>query len=165
MRRLKYTLSRAPLNQIYLAYVRPILEYSSIVWDGCITQDLNSLEKLQHEAARVVTGRTCSVSLEKLYKECGWAPLSERRQFQKLCFMYKCNYSIVPDYISDLIPPLAGELSNYPLRNANAFTTPRTRTETFRKSCIPSSVALRNSLDSSVRDIDSFIRFKNLIIS
>ena len=66
MRRLKFTLSRAALNQIYLAYVRPILEYSSIVWDGCTTQDLNSLEKLQHEAARVVTGLTRSVSLEKL---------------------------------------------------------------------------------------------------
>ena len=163
MRRLKFTLSRVALNQIYLAYVRPILEYSSIVWDGCTTQDLNSLEKLQHEAARVVTGLTRSVSLEKLYKECGWAPLSERRQFQKLCFMYKCNYNIVPDYISDLIPPLVGEVSNYPLRNANDFTTPRTRTETFRKSCIPSSVALWNSLDSSVRDIDSFKRFKNTL--
>ena len=100
----------------------------------CTTQDLNSLEKLQNEAARLATGLTRSVSLEKLYKECAWAPLSERRQFQKLCFMYKCNYTIVPDYISDLIPPLEGEVSNYPLRNANDFTTPRTRTETFRKS-------------------------------
>ena len=65
--------------------------------------------------------------------------------------------------ISDLIPSLVGEVSNYPLRNANDFTTPRTRTETFRKSCIPSSVALWNSLDSSVRDIDSFKRFKNTL--
>ena len=143
--------------------MRPILEYSSIVWDDCTTQDLNSLEKLQNEAARVLTGLTRSVSLEKLYKECGWAPLSERRQFEKLCFMCKCNYNIVPDYISDLIPPLEGEVSNYPLRNANNFTTPRTRTETFRKSCIPSSVALWNSLDSSVGDIDSLKRFKNTL--
>ena len=77
--------------------------------------------------------------------------------------MYKCNYNIVPDYISDPIPPLVGKVSNYPLRNANDFTTPRTRTETFRKSCIPSSVALWNSLDSSFRDIDSFKRFKNTL--
>ena len=77
--------------------------------------------------------------------------------------MYKCNYNIVPDYISDPIPPLVGEVSNYLLRNANDFTTPRTLTETFRKSCIPSSVALWNSLDTSVRDIDSFKRFKNTL--
>ena len=66
MRRLKFTLSRAALNQIYLAYVRHILEYSSFVRGGCTTQDLNSLEKLQNEAARVVTGLTRSVSLEKV---------------------------------------------------------------------------------------------------
>ena len=58
MRRLKFILSRAALNYIYMAYARPILEYSSIVWDGCTTQDLDSLEKLQHEAARRVTGLT-----------------------------------------------------------------------------------------------------------
>ena len=124
---------------------------------------MNSLEKLQNEAARIVTGLTCSVSLEKFYKECGWAPLSERRKFQKLCFMYKCNHNIIPDYISDLIPPVVGEVSNYPLRNANDFMTPRTRTEIFRKSRIPSYIALWNSLDSSIIDIDSFKRFKNIL--
>ena len=31
MRRLQFTLTRAALNQIYLSYVRPILEYSSII--------------------------------------------------------------------------------------------------------------------------------------
>ena len=133
--------------------MRSILEYSSIVLGGCTIQDLNSLKKLQNEAAIVVTGLTRSVSLEMLYKECGWAPLSEKRHFQKLCFMYKCNYNIVPDCISDLIPPLVGEVSNYPLRNAYDITTPRTPTETFRKSCIPSSAALWNSLDSSIRGI------------
>ena len=78
--------------------------------------------------------------------------------------MYKSYYNIVTDYyISDLIPPLVGEVLNYPLRNANDFRTPRTRTEICRKSCIPSSVASWNSLDSSVRDIDSFKRFKNTL--
>ena len=84
------------------------------------------------------------------------------KTFQKLCLMYKCNYNyIAPYYISDLMPPVVGEVSNYPLRNANDFMTPRTRTETFRKSCIPSSAAIWYRLDSSVRDIDSFKRFKN----
>ena len=72
MRKLKFTLNRIALNQIYKSYVLPILEYSSIVWDGCTAQDSNALEKLQNEAARIVTGLTRSVSLENLYRECGW---------------------------------------------------------------------------------------------
>ena len=35
MRKLKYSLSRQSLNQIYMPYVLPILEYSSVVWDNC----------------------------------------------------------------------------------------------------------------------------------
>ena len=31
--------------------------------------------------------------------------------------MYKCSNNIVPVYISDIVPPLVGEVTNYPLRN------------------------------------------------
>ena len=45
MRRLQVTLTRAALNQIDLSYVRPILEYASIVWDGCSKTSSDSIEK------------------------------------------------------------------------------------------------------------------------
>ena len=67
MRRLKYDFFRRALNQIYISYVRPLLEYSSIVWDGCTDEQSSSLEKIQNEAARIVTGLTRPVSLERLY--------------------------------------------------------------------------------------------------
>jgi len=39
--------------------------------------------KTQHEAARIVTGMTRSVSQANLYKEINWIHLSERRQYKK----------------------------------------------------------------------------------
>ena len=54
MRKLKYTFHRVTLNQIYLSYVLPIFEYSSIVWDNCTVQDSSTLDKLQNEAARLL---------------------------------------------------------------------------------------------------------------
>ena len=77
MRKLKFVFSRRALNQIYITYVRFILEYSSVVWDGRTIEQLNSLEKLQTESARIVTGLTKSVSLNRLYHECGWQTLQE----------------------------------------------------------------------------------------
>ena len=71
MRKLKYRFSRQALNQIYVSYVRSLLEYSSIVWDGCSEQDTTALERLQNEAARIVTGLTKSTSIVNLYKVCG----------------------------------------------------------------------------------------------
>lgn len=156
MRKLKYRFSRQALNQMYISYIRPTLEYSSIVLDGCSEQDKAAMEKLQNEAARIVTGLTRSTSIVNLYKECGWNSLSDRRHFQKLCFMYKCSNNLVPDYISDIIPPHVREVSNYPLRNRNNFTNLYTRTETSRESCIPSSVTCWNNLQSDIREVDTF---------
>ena len=68
-RKLKYVFSRRALNQTYISFVRPVLEYSSVVWDGCTVEQQTSLEKLQNEAARIVTGLTKSVSLNRLYQK------------------------------------------------------------------------------------------------
>ena len=159
MRKLKYRFSRQALNQMYISYIRPQLEYSSIVWDGCSEQDKTALEKLQNEAARIVTGLTRSTSIANLYKECGWDSLADRRYFQKLCFMYKCSNNLVPDYISDIIPPLVCEVSDYPLRNRNNLANVFTRTETSHRSCVPSSVSCWNSLQSDLREAETFLSF------
>lgn len=106
-----------------------------------------------------------ATSLVNLYKECGWVSLTDRRQFQKLCFMYKCTNSLVPDYISDLIPPFVREVSNYPLRNRNNVSSIYSRTEIFSRSCIPSGVTLWNSLDTSLKQLDSFASFRRSLKS
>ena len=61
MPKLKYTLSRNALDQIYLYHLLPIIEYASLVWDGCTQQDSNTLQKIQNKAAYIVTGLTRSV--------------------------------------------------------------------------------------------------------
>ena len=81
---------------------------------GIVVPNKNAdlLEKVQHEAARIVTGLTRSVSLDNLYKECDWPSLAIRRKYQKLNFMYKAIDNIMdPEYISDITPPTPHTLS------------------------------------------------------
>ena len=68
VRNLIYSISRNALNQMYMSYMLPVVEYASVVWDGCSEQDSQSLQRIQNEAARMVTGLTRSVSWENLYK-------------------------------------------------------------------------------------------------
>ena len=42
IRAVKYKLSRKALNNIYISYIRPILEYATVVWDACIAYEKNS---------------------------------------------------------------------------------------------------------------------------
>jgi len=67
MRKLKCSVRRKTLNQIYVSFLRPILEYSSVVWDNCTQYEKDRLEKVQIEAARIVTGTTRSITLNNLY--------------------------------------------------------------------------------------------------
>jgi hypothetical protein len=43
---------------MYLIFIRPLLEYAGEVWDNCTLADSERLEKIQLEAARIVTGLT-----------------------------------------------------------------------------------------------------------
>ena len=76
MRSVKFKLRRESLNQIYNSFLRPILEYASVVWDNCTVAEKDSLEKIQHEAARFVTRTTISIILNNLYHEIGWLSLA-----------------------------------------------------------------------------------------
>ena len=78
-----------------------------------------------------------------------------------MTFMYKVSNQLVPSYISDIIPPLVSDVSNYPLRNSSNYSVPYTRTEVSRRSCVPSSVSLWNNLDETVRNSSTINSFKN----
>ena len=77
LRKLKFTNKRNTLNQIYIYFVRPILEYSSVVWDNCSKYEKDRLERMQLEAARIVTGTSRSISTIQLYNEIGWLTLED----------------------------------------------------------------------------------------
>jgi lysozyme family protein len=57
-------LKRDYLENNYLVFIRPILEYASEVWDNCRQTNCNRLEKIQIEVARIVTGLSIYGSLD-----------------------------------------------------------------------------------------------------
>ena len=66
-----------------MSFVRPTLEYANIVWDNCTQYETNAIERIQIEAARIVTGATRLVSLDILSMETGWESLRDRRYKHK----------------------------------------------------------------------------------
>ena len=66
MRKLKFELDRKSLEIIYLTFMRSLLEYANVVWDNCTQYEKLELDKIQNEAARIVTGTTKLVSLQAL---------------------------------------------------------------------------------------------------
>ena len=109
---------------MYLTFIRPLLEYAGEVWDNCTLADSERFEKIQLEAARIVTGLTSYASTLSIYKEAGWGKLSVRREKRKLSLFYDIVSGQLPDYLQDL-PITVGQTNNYNLRNSKNFTIPQ----------------------------------------
>ena len=157
---MKFRLKREYLEKIYLTFIRPVLEYSSEVWDNCGQLNSERLEKLQLEAARIVTGLTSYASTQSLYLETGWEKLKIRREVKKLTLFYKIMKEDAPEYLLDLIPPTVAETNNYNLRSSQNIYQTSSRLSLYQESFIPSSIKLWNSLDLSVRNELSLNMFK-----
>ncbi|MCG8096816.1 MAG: hypothetical protein JAZ17_24870 [Candidatus Thiodiazotropha endolucinida] len=163
MRNLKYKLDRKSLEIIYIAFIRPILEYGDTIWDNCAQYEKDELEKIQHEAARIATGATRLVSLQNLYNEVKWQSLQKRRDDHKLTLFFKMNNNLVPRYLSSLVPPTVGSASRYSLRNANNLQNINTRTTLYSNSFLPSAVRCWNDLPSEAKQTDSLYSFKHYL--
>ena len=93
---------------------------------------------MKNGAARIVNGLTRCVSLENVFLECGWQSLKDRRETQKMYFMYKATHLMVPQYVADFIPRIIADTTRYALRNDRDLRNVSTRTTLSQKSRIRS---------------------------
>ena len=123
----------------------------------------DDLDKIQNEAARIVTGCSKLISLSDLRKECGWESLSERRRRHKLILFFKMMKGFAPTYLSSLVPQLNSNISNYNLRNSNNLYSIACRTNLYKNSFLPSVVDEWNSIPQDIRNLASVSSFKNYL--
>jgi hypothetical protein len=58
------------IASILKGFIRPILEYGSVVWhDNCTREQSDLIESVQYESASIVTGLQKGTSRVKLYGE------------------------------------------------------------------------------------------------
>ena len=163
LRKLKFSLNRSNLEKMYLVYIRPLFEYACEVWDNCGIGYSDKLEKLQLDAARIVTGLPIFTKSEYLYAETGWETLSERRYRRKLQLFFNIKCGMAPEYLRYLVPPTIQSTTIYPLRNGDNLIVPFCRLSITNSSFIPSTVKEWNKLDIAIRKLDSLSKFKNAI--
>ena len=78
------------------------------ICDNCTQYEVNALEKIQNEAARIVSGATKLVSINSLLLETGRETVSSRRKKHKLQLFFKTQNELSPAKLSSLVPPTVG---------------------------------------------------------
>ena len=166
MRRLKFRLNRKSLENIYFRFIKPLLEYADVIWDNCTYYEKHELDKIQSEAARIVSGATKLVSLHALYEEVGWEVWNKDVGNTSFCFLllYKMFNNLSPLYLCSLIPPTVDTQFSYNLRNAHNIRTIHLRTTQYFNSFLPSTIREWNTL-LDVGNCNSIISFKRKLNS
>jgi hypothetical protein len=158
LRKFIIKLNRENLEKLYFTYIRPLLRYAFELWDGCTILDLNKIEKIQHEAARIVTGLPKFASIKSLYFE----PLHSHRHGRKLNLFYKIRNNDSPLYLYDCLLPFIRDENKLNLRNQSKFRNPLTILQLFTNSLFR-SIKSWNKLSSQIRNAPTLNRFKQAI--
>jgi hypothetical protein len=91
------------------------------------------LEKINLEAARIITGLTIYISKESLYSRNGLGKTLNQTEQRKLVLFYKIAQCQRPQYFTDQMPPLVSETINYNVRSSQNYTTPLSRLTLYQK--------------------------------
>jgi hypothetical protein len=157
----------------YIALVRSIMDYGAVVWDPYHQSDINKLERIQHRAARFITGdyrsRTdgcVSAMLEDLQLQ----SLQERRRRLRLSYFGRVVEGTVPALpsVNFLQPQRANKRRVQPRKfndcvtsniierqacnNSICFIVPQAKTEQYKNSFfVRTTVEWNNSSDSQIK--------------
>lgn len=157
---MRYNLPRSALSKYYISFIRPVLEYGSVVFDNCTAYESHSLEQVQRRAAILCTGAFKRSSYKLLLEELGWESLEGRRKKAKLILMYKIINNLTPNYLKVLIPPQVQDGTEYNLRNRSHIRLPASRTQYMKNSFIPSTLKQWNATDPQIRNIRTLASIK-----
>ena len=172
---LKFISSYLPLktlDQIYKLFIRSQFDYGDTIYhippttnsfDSSIVLHplMESIERIQYNAARVITGTWKGTSTNKLYEELGWESLSDRRWSRRLIQFFKIHKGLTPAYLSENLPPKRRLL--YGKMNPNIYQIIPCKTSRYKKSFFPDVINSWNNLEIDFHESKSLAIFKKKI--
>ena len=103
------------------------MDYCNVVWQGCGQRNIDSLEKLQRRAARLIHPKS-GIETNALLIKLKLIALEYRRRAHIVIFVKKCLFGIVPPYMLNYFQ-INKSRSRYTTRNYMDISLPRIRLE------------------------------------
>ena len=133
----------------YQALVRPILEYSSSVWDPWTSTNIDKIEAVQRRSARMVMNNfNRYASVDQMIQQLKWTTLRERRAKAKAIIFFR----IVKNFIAIPKSLLQGPSPNKGRGHDQRIIVPYSRTQNHQYSFIPDATRIWNKLPQSLVD-------------
>ena len=139
--------------------VRPLLDYSSTVWDPHQRQHRDKIESVQRKSTRwIKSDYQRESSVTAMLAELGLSTLEERRKHQRMTLMYKIVHGYVQITREHL--DLEDAYSRTRASHSHKFCQIQCKTTEYLHSFSPKSVPEWNSLPASMAEASSLDIFK-----
>ena len=144
----------------YQAMVRPILKYSSPVWDPYTADLVDALEKVQRRAARWICNRYRQTSsVDDMLIELEMPTLASRRKEARLVTFYKYHNRLT-NINSRFAPQQSIRRRSLRRFNGQSYNIPSFRTEYRQKSFFPRTIPDWNALPDAAVEVSTVDAFK-----
>ena len=141
---------------MYTTYIRPLLEYNTVVWSPYLLKDIDAVEKVQRFFTRLLPDHSEMSYTERL-RVLNLQSLEVRRIFNDLIFVYKLLYGLIDFDYRILFQINTNNTRGHSLKLNHQYSRCNFRKSFFAVRIIP----IWNSLPASLVDIESLVRFKN----
>ena len=133
--KLKYAgVNTQDLINIYILYIRSVLEYCSVLWHSTLTiEQSQAIERVQKTCLKIILGSEYTSYTDAL-EYTGLELLSTRRETRCLQFGLKCLVHPLHHRMFPANPQLD---NNSRIRQQEHFVVNKARTESYRMSAIP----------------------------
>ena len=142
-----FTSKRNDLKDIYLTFIRSIVEQSAVVWHSSLSsRNAKDIERVQKAAVRVIMGKSYKNYNQSL-TELNLDSLEKRREFLSLWFAKNCLRN---EKMKDLFPVKKFK-HKMKKRNIRKYETKQIKTKRFARSDLPYMTNLLNKDEEEKR--------------
>ena len=163
LNRLRNILSREMLSRQYLLCIQPCIDYAISVWGTCSKQLKDMITRLQHRAARIVTGIFDFINFRgaNLMENLGWHSFDKRRDYFTATMMFKCINGLAPLRLTNELSAIGDAHSANTRASSNGnILVPMPHVEQFRNSFKYRGAVLWNTLPRDIREAQNIDEFK-----
>ena len=146
----------------YNAYIKPHIDYCSLIWSNTSSSNISKITRLQRRACKLILGHEYN-GLSEAFEKLKILSIDQSIFLSKAKMMYKIHNNLAPSYLNEMFLMRDANLDNTTsnlrsVTNKN-FVVPLAKCNLFKGSLTYSGVIIWNSIPVSIKNSSSLPMF------